>query len=71
MSLSGVFGFEKEELRHQGIGNGVVDASTQEDDSLPQQPGINIKSPLSPARLLHHGGQHTGSALGSKRAGSP
>ena len=33
----GIFRFEKDELRHHEIGNGIVDLSGQEDDPIPNK----------------------------------
>ena len=51
-----IFGFEKQKLGDQEIGNLIVDGGSQKDDPILQEPGVNIISPLPPAALLDNHG---------------
>src|SRR6185369_4177321 len=49
-----LFSFEKKQLRHDQVGNLIVDWGTEENDVVFQQSRINIKRALAPRRLLDH-----------------
>ena len=49
---------EEEQLRHDEVGDLVVDGRAQKDDIVAQQTGVDVVGALAPARLLnHHGNQ--------------
>ncbi len=49
---------EEEHLRHDEVGDHVVDGRAQKDDIVAQQTGVDVVGALAPTRLLdHHGNQ--------------
>ena len=56
MSRSGIFGFQKQQLGDDQVGDLVIDRRSQEDDVLFQQARIDIVGALAARRLLDHHG---------------
>src|SRR5579884_66213 len=68
---------EEQELGAHQVGDGVVDGGPDEDDPLPQQPGVQVVRPFAPIALLYdrwdqvvvHGLDGHGTASGSLGSG--
>ena len=63
--LFGVFGFQVEKLPHDGIGHGIVNGGTEENDPLPQQAGVDVEGALTATGLLDHRGENGAGVAGT------
>src|SRR5712692_38319 len=62
--LLGVFRLEKEQLRHDQVGDLVIDGSPDEYDAVLEQPRVDVEGALTaPCVLDHHGHQVAGRTL--------
>src|SRR3954451_8249315 len=52
--LVGILGLEVQELRHDQVGDLIVDRGPKEDDALIEQAGVDVERALAAGRLLNH-----------------
>ena len=55
--LVGIVGGQEDQLGHSQVGHHVVDRAPEQDDPVPQEPGVDVEGALAvPAFVLDHGG---------------
>src|SRR5699024_8444381 len=51
-----IFGFKKQQLRHDQVGSVIVDRADKEHHPFAQQPGVDVVRALAAPRLFDHNG---------------
>ena len=66
-----IFHFQEQQLRHHQIGQVIINLATQENDSILEQAGIDVKRTLPPVGLLndHRNQRHASCLLWNVRMG--